>query len=335
MDKKISELRRQEQQIARQIHKLTQFTKQANSDDVDVRYITTQYQSLSDSIAQIIHKTLDDCVRFRQSLAKERLAFYGGQLNHLNEQHTRIWSELTQYDKQRAALLHSVDMDNNASLSQAWGSFAMGKAQLEELKIQLARIDDIDQQLFDSDSTFITLKRAVLDALAACQELTDDISTTFNEICTAAFHRLQHNTEGAFLRIETNSNAHKNQLPINIQIKLPATKSLGNSQLQQVVYDLTVLFNILKHDLQLPRFLIHDGIFHGIENLKRVNLLNYLYQQSKTQSFQYIATFNAEEIELTEENQQRGIHYDFNLAEQTILYLEDVPDKMLFKHRFD
>ena len=115
---------------------------------------------------------------------------------------------------------------------------------------------------------------------------------------------------------------------------LLAEEALGKYRQKMVLYDLCLFFNMIDEQLPLPCFLVHDGIFHGMENRIKVNLLNYIYRRSQEDSFQYIATFNREEISLFDDGDRREAIYDFDLAENTILNLEDYPECMLFRRVF-
>jgi uncharacterized protein YydD (DUF2326 family) len=80
-------------------------------------------------------------------------------------------------------------------------------------------------------------------------------------------------------------------------IILPDTKmfSKGRNQGRTLIYDLTILFNSINNNLNGPRFLVHDGIFDGMDKAHFIALYQFLEEQKlQGKDFQYIMTYNEE-----------------------------------------
>ena len=71
----------------------------------------------------------------------------------------------------------------------------------------------------------------------------------------------------------------------------------GKNNVRTLIYDISILFNSMLKNLNAPRFLVHDGVFDGVDKAQFVHLYEYLEEklhffERKGQQFQYILTFN-------------------------------------------
>ena len=333
LDTRLDELSRQMQKTARQLRKLREYTRAA-PDNFIMNEVTRHYESVNNWLAGKIRKTLEETLTFRQSLADERFRFYYEQIRMLEKSYKEMDKESRRFDHERAALLRSVDGDVNASLSQAWSNIARQEVKLETLKQQLAELEQIEGELLNNEQSLLDAKRGVHMALEQDKDNIQHILSLFKEILKQAYEGMQSPDEKeAFLSIEGKVRGGLS-LPADIKLSLPAEEALGRYRQKMMLYDLCLFFNIIDRKMPLPRFLIHDGIFHTMENRIKVNLLNYIHRRSLSQVFQYIATFNLEENMLPDDRQISDEIYDFSLEENTILQLEDHPEKMLFARSF-
>ena len=81
---------------------------------------------------------------------------------------------------------------------------------------------------------------------------------------------------------------------VNIEITFPAMYSKGKNQGRTLVFDLAVLINSIKNNYPGPKFLVHDGIFDGVDKAHFVSLYKYLEDLKTKMRFQYIVTLNEE-----------------------------------------
>ena len=81
---------------------------------------------------------------------------------------------------------------------------------------------------------------------------------------------------------------------IDIAVSIPADNSKANNQGRTLIYDLMLMLNMIKKDLRGPRFLIHDGVFDGMDKSHFVNLYKFLHEDARASKFQYIFTLNEE-----------------------------------------
>lgn len=96
-----------------------------------------------------------------------------------------------------------------------------------------------------------------------------------------------------------------------------------------------MFLNIVRSDRGLPRFLIHDGVFHSIGARTIINTLNYIYSQSLIfPNLQYITTVNEGDFGLVDDFNAKLGELQFDFFETVIAKFEDIPEKMFFKQEF-
>ena len=120
-----------------------------------------------------------------------------------------------------------------------------------------------------------------------------------------------------------------------LTLKCRSRDALGRFNLKLVAYDLLVFFHAIRTQRQLPRFLVHDGVFHGMSKRTTVDTLNYIYRQSQLYPvFQYIATFNEDEIYIPDERKELDGTLKFDLEKAVVARYTDNEKGMLFKRVF-
>jgi len=88
----------------------------------------------------------------------------------------------------------------------------------------------------------------------------------------------------------------------------------------------------INNNYNAPRFIIHDGIFDGIDKLQFVDVVKFLNkQQERGLKFQYIVALNEEGV-LTDKLDPDKIAEHKKIIQEAILKL--TPDKPLFKKHF-
>lgn len=326
-------LRKKERQTSNQLEKLKKFTESSQS-EIDVDDVRKQYESVALDLGRIVRKSLEEVLDFRASITRERLKFYGSRMTELSSEHKKLLAEIQQKDAQRAGLMKTIDDDMDMSLTEAWGIYASESAKIAEIRQRLDGIEEIHAKLgrmqHDESKHYMQIQLA----LSEYSESVEIIQGLFNEIVAAAFEDIRYEARGVYLDISTPGQLKNRNVPVKIEIGFPHIEALGQTKLKTVIYDLTVFLNAVRGNIPLPDFLIHDGVFHGIEIRKKVNLLNYIHGQSEQGGFQYITTFNEDEIQIGDGDRSRGINYRFDLDGNIIANLKDKPGEMLFGFRF-
>jgi len=61
-------------------------------------------------------------------------------------------------------------------------------------------------------------------------------------------------------------------------------------------YDLAILLHNINLKRKFPHFIMHDGIFSGVDSRPKKNALDYIISKSKNTNFQYILAINSDEL---------------------------------------
>lgn len=335
LENQISALRNTVDRSDRQLVKLRQFTSATR--EIDAADVAEQYKIVSNALGAAVRRSLEEVIAFRESLAQARLRFHGKRLRELEEGRTSALRELSGLEGRRASLLRAVEASNSSeSLREAFERFATSKVEVERIGQAVADVSALDKEITDMSFDVDAARRDAVQAINSVEQSIGAIRELFVDIVEKAIgFTTQGEREGAYLDIHARSSGGRKQAPVDIDVEVPRGDALGHARLRLVAYDMTVFFHAVETGLPLPRFLIHDGAFHGIARRTVVRALNYVFQRSKEHSsFQYIATFNEDELSATPEEQARDGRFEFDMDELTVLTVADTADKMLFRRQF-
>ncbi len=124
-------------------------------------------------------------------------------------------------------------------------------------------------------------------------------------------------------------------MPFSISLEIPKADALGQSRLKIVAYDLMVFLKSRLDKRNLPDFLVHDGVFHAIAHKTLANVLNHMYHRSLLlQNFQYIVTFNEDEITVPSENEEKFVKLEFDWTDFVVAEYSDSENGTIFRRSF-
>ena len=128
-----------------------------------------------------------------------------------------------------------------------------------------------------------------------------------------------------------NYNAKKDK-KLDIDISMPDMYGKGKNQGRTLIYDLFVLLNSFSFENHFPKFLIHDGIFDGVDKAHFIAVYEYIESLKKNGlNLQYITTIN-EEGTLNDKFGNVDKVSPEKLEKEAILVLS--PNNKLFKRNF-
>lgn len=201
------------------------------------------------------------------------------------------------------------------------------------LKI-LEEVDSLHEKMGNLQVSISETKNNILSILRQRKHTIETLQELFLEILQCAIV-LEGDSANGYFAISENPASPKNQLPFKIEIGISKADALGLSRLKIVAYDLMVFLHNVKLKRTMPDFIIHDGVFHGISLDTKINALNFIYRQYlENQSFQYITTFNEDEISIPDDISEAVGKFDFQLSDVVIAMYTDEPDDMIFKRNF-
>jgi uncharacterized protein YydD (DUF2326 family) len=246
-----------------------------------------------------------------------------------------VLGEISKLEKNRSELYKKLDEKGAlSSITNTYEQLTIEKTQLASNLSILGQVDDLQEMLGNLDVTISEVKRDILTELKKYQAPIDELRTLFQNILSNAIFLEDDNPSGYF-SISPITSSRRDSLPFKIDVEIPKADALGQSRLKIVAYDLMIFLNNIISKRTFPDFLIHDGVYHGISINTKIKALNFIYHQHLANpNFQYIATFNEDEIYIPEEKQDLVGKFDFEIEKMVRAEFTDSPDKMIFKRSF-
>lgn len=304
--------------------------------NIDVAEVTSMYEELSTAFATLVKKQLDEIIEFKKTLIENRLRHNLEREKHIESSLLEVELEITGLENRRAALMRQLEEKGELdSIANTYEELAAEKSALEKNVQILRRIDDTNGELQKIDIDISEARVSIYEDIQGAEDKLDDLRTLFREIVENAILTSTDLSASAYFDVSTTSNTRRNQIPFNVEIEVPKSDALGRFNLKLVAYDLLVFLHSIRTQRQLPRFLVHDGVFHGIAKRTMVDTLNYVHRQSQLHpGFQYIVTFNEDEIYIPEERKELDGTLDFNLDDVVVARYTDNDSGMIFKRAF-
>lgn len=259
-------------------------------DKLNMRRINSMYKELSEDFSIKVKKTLEDAQNFRKKIAASRKDFIGEEIEII-EKVIQERLELIQENENKRIKLFKFLATKEAitDLKEAYGMLSDKKSELSDLESSSKNLFELEIELNEIAHELAGLKVKAIEYL---EKINSEI-TSFYEILTSIYSVIytQFKDQSKF-SITLNN---KKKSIIEIDLEVPDMFGKGKNQGRTLVYDLAVLeYNIL-NTCCFPRFLIHDGIFDGVDKAHFVSVYDYINKLvEKGKQIQYFTTINEE-----------------------------------------
>lgn len=317
-------------------HDLKRLKELYNYDiSVDTNQIRKLLNESLQTFGDLVKKSLDEVIEFKKDILANRNKFLVKKEQALQNNIDAALKSLSTLEAERSILYKKLkEKGALQSIENAYTDLVKEKTSLERTTQYIGNIEEIQNILIDLDVTISELKRDVLNDLSAFEGTLNLLRGLFKEILENAIF-IDESSENAYFDVKRVTNTNRSQLPFKFEVEIPKAEALGQARLKLIAYDLMVFLNSLRNNRKLPDFLVHDGVYHSISHKSIVNTLNYISRQfNQNPKFQYITTFNEDEIEVSKENEDTYGKFDFKWKDNVILTLSDVKENMLFKQVF-
>jgi uncharacterized protein YydD (DUF2326 family) len=276
------------------LNTINQYKESYEKSDVDIstRRIRNLYKEFNKILAEGIKKELDDAIEFRKKIAESRKQFLEKEIERLEDNIKNRDLEIEKLDKERKEIF------NFLSVKKAIKDLTTAQAEINKKKEAIYDLEGRTKIHSDLSKEILKLK-AELSALdVKVNEFITDIQdkvSYFREIFTDIYNHIYPESKNTSIFSIHEPESNRIERKINIDISFPAMRSEGKNQGRTLVYDLSVLIHGLKKDINLPRFLVHDGIFDGVDKAHFVATCNYINEVIESGiEFQYILPINEE-----------------------------------------
>jgi uncharacterized protein YydD (DUF2326 family) len=298
-----------------------------NKSEIDVNKISKIYKELNESLAVSVKKTLSDAIKFRTGLAKSREEFIRKEITLLQQNISSREKEIKEVELKRADIFNFLQArEALRDLTEGFNAIGQKKQVLSDLESKVKVFDDFRKEEAELKIEEKSLEKEALDFIIGTRNQVEE----FRKIVSSIYNSLYPATKDKSIFdivLEENTSSK-----IKIKVEVPAMFSKGKNQGRTLVYDLSVLINAAKKDIRMPRFLVHDGVFDGVDKAHFVALLNYLESlEQEGLRFQYIVSLN-EEGTLNEKFGDSDHMVQKQIEERAIIKLSG--NNKLFKEEF-
>ena len=257
--------------------------------DVDVDRIKRVYEEFNKLMADKVATTLDSAIKFRKDLITSRKTFISTEKKSLSSKISEREQKINKLESERAKLFSFLSNKKAINdLSEAYLLLSHKKDQLGELGGKVKLYTDLQREKADLKIEATKIEKEMYDFVEKHTETVSSFRTIFHQIYNAVYPASKNQSMLA-LNIKPETDA-----VVNIEITFPAMYSKGKNQGRTLVFDLAVLINSIKNNYPGPKFLVHDGIFDGVDKAHFVSLYKYLEDLKTKMRFQYIVTLNEE-----------------------------------------
>ncbi len=301
---------------------------------IDLDKIQKLYNETLSTFGNFVKKSLDEVIDFKKQLLANRNKYLLEEEKKLQTIINQTFKQLEKLEKNRSELF-SLLKERGAldRIESTYEKLVNEKTLLERNTSIVREIDDIEEILGNSNIVIAELKRDIVSELNKQQTYLDELRLLFQQILENAIY-LDEEFDNSYFNITLNSTSPRNQLPFKISLEIPKADALGQERLKIVAYDLMVFLKSRIDKRNFPDFLVHDGVFHAISNKTISNVLNYMFQKSnELHNFQYLLTFNEDEINLSGDENKFG-KVDFIWSKQVIAEYSDTEQQTIFKRFF-
>ncbi len=257
--------------------------------DIDIPKIKGIYSEFNKLFGDKIAVTLGEAIKFRKSLIESRKNFISSELSNLRTKISEGEEKITKLEQERAKLFSFLSgKEAIKDLSEAYLLLSKKQDEQGELEGKIRLYSDLQKEKADLKIESTKMEKKFMEFVDENSKKISSFRQILNEIYDAIYP--ESKTESIFtLNIKPQTDAI-----VNIDINFPAMYSKGRNQGRTLVFDLSTLFHSIKQKFPGPRFLIHDGIFDGVDKAHFVYIYKYLEKLKTTARFQYIVTLNEE-----------------------------------------
>jgi uncharacterized protein YydD (DUF2326 family) len=255
-----------------------------------IRKIENIYLELNELLANSIRKTLQDAISFRQKLTESREKFLEKEINELEGDIRERENTINIKEDARAKLFSFLETKEAIKdLTEAFYMINEKKKTVNDLEGRVKLYDDLSKEKAQLNVNEKQLEQEVLNYLTQIKLEVSNFRDIFFEVYDSIY---PENKSKSGFSIHDNLDTKSK---IVIDVRFPAMRSEGKNQGRTLVYDIAILLNAIEKNIKCPRFLIHDGIFDGMDKAHFVAVTNLLHSLHKAgKKFQYILPINEE-----------------------------------------
>jgi uncharacterized protein YydD (DUF2326 family) len=259
-------------------------------DSISTTKIKNLYKEVSENFADYVKATLDDAIKFRNALSASRRSFLADEMKQLQANISVREGEIGRLEDKRAKLFSFLSaQDAIKDLTEAFSVVSEKRNELAELEGNFKTYNDLLSEKNEIELEIKKNENEILRYITSIDTKISDFYESFTEIYNKIY--VENQNESSFT-LEYNKKSEK---LVDIKITLPDMYGKGKNQGRTLIYDLFILINSARSRPSFPKFLIHDGIFDGVDKAHFIAAYEYIEQLANSGlKIQYITTINEE-----------------------------------------
>ena len=259
--------------------------------DVNPSKVKRMYEELNSLLAENIKKSLDEAIKFKKRLIASRQEFIEEEMNQLHESISERGVEIEKKSLQRRTFFAMLESEKAITdLTEAFKSLSTKQNEKSNLESQTKIYQDLIREKNQIEQEEKKLEWQILDYSLKNEKEELAFSRLFRSIYNYLYPDLN---DPSIFSISPNLDTDA-KLQINI-LTNNEMLSKGRNQGRTLIYDLAILLNSINKKINAPRFLVHDGIFDGMDKAHFIKLYEFLEEQKlQGKRFQYILSYNEE-----------------------------------------
>jgi len=292
----------------------------ADDTNIQTARISSLYNEFNILLGEQVKKTLEETIDFKQNLIKSRKNFINKEITSLKEKIAIREEQISVFEEKRKKIFQFLENENAISdLSEAHYNLTEKRNELSELKSKVEVYQDLKKEETEIETEIKKLEIQILEFKKSVQNSEYEFAKLIQEIYNAIYPELKD------ISIFDIDPAPEKQSKLAISfLDNSAMFGKGKNNGRTIIYDLAILLNAKKLKLPLPYFMVHDGIFDGMDKAHFISLYEFI--QNSHNKIQYIVTYNQEGT-LGQEFGNSDIITNDKIEEEAILVL--TPEKKL------
>lgn len=260
------------------------------TENISITRIKNIYEELSVEFALQVKKTLEEAVLFRKKLSHNRKSFLEEEIKLLTELIEKRDEEINLLEIKRAQLFSFLSAKEAIKdLTEAFGIISEKKSQLSDLESNTKILNELILEKNQIEAKQKTIDNQIFEYVTNLGVKIENLYEIFTDVYNSIYVNLQ-NMSG----FSIDYNKRKDKL-IDIAITMPDMYGKGKNAGRTLVYDLFLLLNSFKFSHNFPRFLVHDGIFDGVDKAHFIATYEFIEKIANSGTkIQYITTINEE-----------------------------------------
>lgn len=253
-----------------------------------IKAIQKLYSEVNHLLGSQIRKSLEEAVEFRKQIASSREEFLKAEIENLELSIKENETKKNTLHEEREKLFVLLKSKNAfTDLTQAFYHLGNKEKELFDLEGKIKIYRDLESQKQEYKRDDAKLGIEITNFLQQTQEQFDSFEKLFLEV----YNRIYPESPSSGFSITQNYGVDK----VNINVSFDKEESKGWNKGRTLIYDIAVILNAIRNNIQMPRFLLHDGIFDGMDKAQFVELYHYVEDlQKEGYRFQYIVTMMEE-----------------------------------------